>query len=81
MIPSARQSQRDAFAQMLWTAIANHPSGLTARDLAAHFNRRLEIIRPRLTEMAQAKQIVCVGHRRFGSRGRAERIWSTTDQQ
>lgn len=77
----ARQRQRDALAQMLWTALANHPSGLTATELASHFKRRVEVIRPRLTEMSHAGQIFTVGRRRQGRRGPAETVWSTNEGQ
>lgn len=73
----ARQNQRDAMAAMLLTALRNHPHGLTAGELSAHFKRRLEVIRPRLTELQQAREIFAVGERRTGRRGPAETVWST----
>lgn len=77
MITEGRQAQRDALAQMIWNHFARFgPS--TASGVAGALKKRLELIRPRITEMTQAGQLFDTGERRRGGRrGPAEIVWST----
>jgi hypothetical protein len=62
---------------MMLAYLAKCEAGLTGSELAHYMGKRIEVIRPRLTEMSQARWIFDTGQRRRrGLRGPAERVWS-----
>lgn len=69
-------ARRSFMRRFIWCAIAALGHA-TATELAAHTKRKVAVIRPRLTELAQLRQIHEVGQRRAqgAKRGPMERVW------
>ena len=75
-----KEQARQFMRRFLWCAIAELGHA-TATELAAHTNRKITVIRPRLTELAALRQIHSIGQRRAqgARRGPMERVWVIND--
>lgn len=50
--------------EMVWHKLRQHPLGMTAKELAAHFNVPLHSISGRVSELKLAGRVGCTGDRR-----------------
>lgn len=74
---SAMKGRASKLREVVFTAIADAPDGLTADEVASLIGETVLAVRPRVSELAKADRIAPTGERRKNASGLKARVWRT----
>lgn len=74
---SAMKGRANKLREVVFTAIADAPDGLTADEVASLIGETVLAVRPRVSELAKADRIAPTGERRKNASGLKARVWRT----